>query len=401
MPSPKLFASKTIIFSLLLFIVVSFGTLWQVNKRIVADEWLWVPNGVRYLEAIKNKDPEGFHVSRRPGVTVSWISAATTYLGQKFGGVKASVGQPRIFIDKKGYMINRIAFGLLTASFVVAAFLLLKRSVGWQRSLVVSGLIGLQPLTLLKGEAVWTDLLLALFMFLSLASFLNYWLKNDSRFLVASGLLFGLSIATKAAGVTLLPVFLIAPLFIKFNQKTIRKAFFSTVAVIFFGVVLFYLIYPYLWQNPFGFGDRYSELTTDIVQTKDAAAASLFYYPWVFFKADPVVTGGSILILIPLLIEFLRKKTIPFSIIISAVAAGGYAAMLVLTSQFWSAKYGVRLASPRYIIPGIYFLVLFFIESVNYFSKKGFRTLWILPVAALLLNLYNFLSFLPLEISDY
>ena len=79
----KRFFNAKLVLALLIFLLVSFGTLWQIDKRIRAGEWLWVPRGVRLMNAAESGNLLETKVSTRPGVTISWISGLTTKISMK------------------------------------------------------------------------------------------------------------------------------------------------------------------------------------------------------------------------------------------------------------------------------------------------------------------------------
>lgn len=395
----KSFLNKKIVAASFLFLLVSIGTLWQVEKRIQADEWIWVPVGVMFVDHIQHGNFHSTQLSTRPGVTVRWISGTTTLLAERFGGVEVIRKKGYIYVEPRGYVINRIVFGLLTAGFAAAIFILLLKLFDWQKAAAISGLIALHPVTLLKSAGTWADLLLAFFMLFSLLCYLLFWKKDKVAYLLAAGIFFGLSIATKAAGVVLIPAFLVASVLTKPSIQTLKRGLFSIVAVGFFGLATFYLIYPYLWQNYLGFFDRYVELTREIsVEERALDVLSFLYYPKIFFKTDPILTTGSALFFIPLLVQFLQKKVLPTPLIFTAASAIIYIAMLSWVGQFgyWNGR---KIASSRYIGPAIYFMILFLIAATSYLTKKGFKVLWLVPAAMFFLNLYSLLLFLPSEVS--
>src|SRR3990167_3397872 len=163
----KRFFNAKLVLALLIFLLVSFGTLWQIDKRIRADEWLWVPLGVRLMNAAESGNLLETKVSTRPGVTISWISGLTTKISQSIDHIEVEPVGSNVYVERRGYVINRIVFGMLIALLLLISFLLLDGLLGRRRALLISILISIHPLTLLKGNIVWTDLFLAIFMLLS------------------------------------------------------------------------------------------------------------------------------------------------------------------------------------------------------------------------------------------
>jgi 4-amino-4-deoxy-L-arabinose transferase-like glycosyltransferase len=399
MSFPKLFLNKKYLIAILIFLIVAFGTTWKAGQRIADDERIWVPAGVRFIDALRAGNPAGTHVSNRPGVTVSWVSGITTSLAERFNNTEVIRGRIHTFIAPQGYTINRVVFGLLTAVFTAIVYLALARLLSWKKAAVIAVFIGVHPLTIFKSESVWTDLFLAFFMLLSLIFYLIYWKENKKVFLIAAGVLFGLSIATKTIGVVLIPTFFLASLWPKLSRKTTAKAVTSTSVIALIGFLTFYLIYPYLWQHPLGFLERYAELSQEIATVKEVGGAfSLLYYPGVFFKADPILLVGCLLSFGLLTIQFLKGIRIPFELILVATATLLYISVLVFVSQF-NYLNGQKIASARYIIPAVYLMIFFLIDSVSFLTKGRFSALWLFPAAAFLLNLYNILYFFPCEIN--
>ena len=378
-----------------------FGIFWQIDKRIRADEWLWVPNGVRFVDAVFEGNLAKTKVSARPGVTVIWISGATTRLAQKIFDVKILKIQNQIFISPQGYVLNRITFGVITIILLLGSFLLLSRLIEWQKAALVVGLVSTNQFTLLGGNIVWTDLFLAILVFLSVISFLLFYRQGRGVYLVLSGIFFGLAIAKKTAAIVLLPSVLLTYYLTNPSRDYLKKSLLYTASVAFFGLAFFYLIYPYLWVKLSGVFDRYSEfsevLAASELDSNPNTLYSPFFYLTVLFKANPILTGFSGIFVAFEIIRSVLSRKIDLPVVLPLIVSLIYLGILFTVSQFTYLS-GVRIASTRYIIPVFYLLSLFLVASIAQIAKPKYKILWLLPIAVILYNLYDLIFFFPYEV---
>lgn len=393
-----------IIFVIFFVAFLSFAIFWQIDKRIRADEWLWVPHGVRFVDALFEGNLAKTKVSARPGVTVTWISGATTRLSQKIFEVKVLRIKDWVFVSQQGYVLNRIAFGVITIILLLGSFLLLSRLIEWQKAALVLGIVSTHQFTLLGGNIVWTDLFLAIFIFLSVVSFLLFYKQSRGVYLVLSGIFFGLAIATKTAAVVILPgIFFSYYLANPTSLKVLKRAFLYTLAVAFFGLAFFYLIYPYLWVKLSGVFDRYSEFSEVLVAAELDANPNTIYSPFfyltVLFKTNPILTGFSGIFAAFAAIRSMLSRKIDLTAVLPLIVSLIYLGVLLIVSQFTYLS-GVRIASTRYIVPVLYLLGLFLVASIPQIAQSKYKMLWLLPVAAILYNLYDLIYYFPYEVGD-
>ncbi len=378
-----------------IFIAVAFGSLYKIEARINADEWIWVPIGVKFVNALEDGQFSKTKFSTRPGVSITWVSGLTTSLGTKFGSVQVkTTDQGSVFIDETGYKLNRIVFGVISALLVTLIFLLMTHLLSFKAAFAAGVLIATNPLVLFKGTLVWTDLWVALFMLASLQTYLIYWKNGSKNFLFFSGIFLGLAIATKTIGIMLLPTFFLAPLLLK--RANFSQAFKASIVVGVLAFLTLFLLFPYLWQNPLKYFARYQELALEISQTDPSSGASLLFYPNTLLKTEPIVFVFSLLYLAFSISPFnrVRKRTLEATLLV--LASLTYLAILVFVSQA-TYLWGKPIASIRYSVPLVLFLIFLFVFFTERFASKRWSYLWIIPALALLNNLYTFWLLLPCE----
>lgn len=383
---------------LALILTVLLGTLYKVEKRIVADEWLWVPLGVRFIDPISEGNFAGTHISARPGVPVAWVSGITSRVASFLGTVKIERGKSSIILSENDFVINRISFGLLTVLLLVVLFLLCNQLFGWRTAAAISSLIATNPFFLLKGDTVWTDLLLAFFMFFAVILYQTYIEKKDRKYLFFAGVSFGLAIATKSVAILLVPtIFFVAALHYRSRYKQIIT---DTIIFAFSGFLTFFLIYPYLWSKILAVTDRYSVLAKEVEYSsvKDTGTTRNIYYFQELFFNNPIVLTLSIPATF-FLIKFRKSLKISPVILTTTIAFTIYLGILIFVSQIGTYT-GGKIAFKRYLTPAVMFLSLFFVLATEALAKRKLKYLWIFPIAAICFNIYTVLISMPCDANE-
>ncbi len=178
---------------LCLFACVSIPRFHLLYAHWSSDEARWLHRSAQFMSAIKEREFSETLIAYHPGVTTMWIA-----------GLRTLFTPPRI--DVENLASARLFIGIVVwAGIGIASFLLYKLFGQW---VALSGFVGLaySPLFLAQTRRVHTDALAATFIFLTVLLFLIYCQKRQHcRYLIISGIAFGLALLSKSYALILLP----------------------------------------------------------------------------------------------------------------------------------------------------------------------------------------------------
>ncbi|MDP2671593.1 MAG: glycosyltransferase family 39 protein [bacterium] len=370
---------KLAIFSFV-FILLSLAQINKITTReFVLDEYIWIPAGITFVDKLSHGEFEKTNLSTRPGVTVEIVTGTTTTLVRRLNNQKdlftTQISENEIFV-------NRVVIGLILALLASLSFFPLSILLGQRNAALGTLLLGLNPL-LIRLQAAWTDLFLALFLVLSLFCYLVFWEKKNKSFLFLSALAFGLALASKAFAIILIPSLALSSIWFNFNKENVKNALRSVFVVFAGGLAIVYLIYPFLWVKPFGLFFRYPELTNNFstsVTDQYFGSFSVFFYPYNLFLYDFFLAVLVSLLLLPTILHLVRKRSWPniiqFPVLFFLLNL--VALLIVSQAKYLTHNTGQNIAGYRYFAPAVFSLILFLVassafvaEKVNFWGRKS------------------------------
>ena len=196
-----------------LFVVASMPRLFSLGAHWTSDEAGWLDHSTVFMEAVKMGAFSETLVTFHPGVITVWLAALRTFFTE-----------PHISIQ--GLALARWFIGVALLSGIGIAAMLLYRLFGRWVALIGATFLSFSPLFLAQSRRVHTDALAAIFVLLTVLALLLYCeTLQKRRYLVGSGIAFGLACLAKSNSLILL---LWLPIcFVLFrNRKEMWRQFF-------------------------------------------------------------------------------------------------------------------------------------------------------------------------------
>ena len=202
------------IFLLFLILVTFIPRLFSLSSHWAADEDLWMGRSRNFYFALKNGQFEDTLVAYHPGVTTCWLGSLAVWSTSRQGYYKAWYRSAQFFSPE---MLARIRFPIAFATGVLILLtgILIYRLFGRLLASVCTLFLTIEPFLLSESRRAHTDVLTALFLFLTLLLWLCYLegeTRKPRRDIVLSGVCFGLACLTKShagAFILFLPIMLI------------------------------------------------------------------------------------------------------------------------------------------------------------------------------------------------
>ncbi len=195
------------------------------------------------MDAVKQGKFSGTLIAYHPGVTTMWITGLRTF----FTGS---------LVNTLNLAHARWCIGIVVwACIGIACFLLYKLFNQWV-ALASFMCLAYSPFFLAQTRRVHTDALAAIFILLTVLLFLNYCQNRQHRYLIFSGIVFGMALLSKSYALILLP-WMPFCLFLFQNPEEHGGGFLTCVAEMLsflncaFLIVL--VLWPVFWTSFFGF----------------------------------------------------------------------------------------------------------------------------------------------------
>ena len=200
-----------------LFIFMSIPRLLSLEAHWSSDETRWLDRSEHFMSAVKEGEFSKTLIAYHPGVTTMWIAGLRTY-----------------FVTAGVNFLNLIWARLFISIFVwvgigIAWFLIYKLLGQW---IALAAFVNLaySPLILAHTRRVHTDAIATTFILLTVLLFLCYCQNSQQRrYLVLSGIAFGLALLSKSYALILL-FWLPICLFIFRDRRKTGKVFFTNIA---------------------------------------------------------------------------------------------------------------------------------------------------------------------------
>ena len=184
--------SKALFFLICFFAIACLPRLLSLDSHWSSDENRWLRRSETFIASVKQGKFEKTLIAYHPGVTTMWLAGLRTFFTDPGANVR-NLALARWFI------CITVWIGIS-----IACFLLYKLFGRW---VAIAGFAALaySPLFLAQTRRVHTDALATTFILLTVLLFLLYCQNRHTRFLIFSGIAFGLALLSKSYALILLP----------------------------------------------------------------------------------------------------------------------------------------------------------------------------------------------------
>ncbi|NMB69993.1 phospholipid carrier-dependent glycosyltransferase [candidate division WWE3 bacterium] len=268
------------------------------NDIINPDGVNWHYRSQQFINGLKYGDLNKTYQHYHPGVTVMWITAPAIELYRQIPG------------NDKYDMYNFMGFDFVAKFSLVLAQLILTlvivfyltKIIGFNKSLLAMSILSLEPFFVGNSRLYHLDILLSLFLFLSLCLYYLA-LQNDSKkYFMLTGISVGLAFLTKTIGIVLFAYLVLYTLLIGFiNKKSKHNLLMVFIFIVSFCASVF-AFFPALWVNAayiipnlFSEGMRVGVRKGHdvIVLGEDVMDGGILFYPLVLLiKLSPFLLSG-------------------------------------------------------------------------------------------------------------
>ena len=189
---PFFLKTSSLFFSVCLFVVASVPRLFSLGAHWTSDEAGWLDHSTVFMTAVEmGAFPETL-VTFHPGVITMWLAALRTFFTE-----------PHVSVQ--GLALARWFIGIVLLIGIGVAAMLLHRLFGRWVAVIGAAFLSFSPLFLAQSRRVHTDALAAVFVLLTVLSLLLYCgTPQKRRYLVGSGIAFGLACLAKSNSLILL-----------------------------------------------------------------------------------------------------------------------------------------------------------------------------------------------------
>ncbi len=187
--SPKI---SSLFFGVCLFVVASASRLFSLGDHWTSDEGGWLDHSTVFMAAVEMGAFSETLITFHPGVITIWLAALRTFFTE-----------PHISVQ--GLALARWFIGVALLVGLGVAAVLLYRLFGRWVAVIGATFLSFSPLFLAQSRRVHTDALAATFVLLIVLSLLLYCgTPQKRRYLVGSGIAFGLACLAKSYSLILL-----------------------------------------------------------------------------------------------------------------------------------------------------------------------------------------------------
>ena len=198
-----------------LFMVISVPRLLSLDAHWSSDEARWLHRSAEFMSAVKNGEFSETVIAYHPGVTTMWIAGLRTFFTK-----------PRL--DPVNLSLARWFIGIVVLLGIGTACLLIDRLFGRWVAFASLGCLAFSPLFLAQTRRVHTDALATTFILLTVLLLLLYCQHRQRwRYLIFSGIVFGLAVLSKSYSLILVP-WVLPCLFVFRDKENRRDAFCGT-----------------------------------------------------------------------------------------------------------------------------------------------------------------------------
>ena len=180
-------------FIICFFVIASVPRMLSLEAHWSSDEGRWLNRSAQFMSAVKQGEFSETLIAPHPGVTTMWLAGLRTFFMPPREDV-LNLANARWFI------------GIVVWVGVGIACLLLSQLFGRWVALACFACLAFSPLFLAQARRVHTDALATVFILLTVLLFLLYCQnRQHRRYLIFSGIAFGLALLSKSYALILLP----------------------------------------------------------------------------------------------------------------------------------------------------------------------------------------------------
>ena len=205
--------TSSLFFSVCLFVAASASRLFSLGNHWTSDEAGWLIHSAVFIAEIEMGAFSETLVTFHPGVITMWLAALRTFFTD-----------PHISVQ--GLALARWFIGVVLLIGIGIAAVLLYRLLGRWVAIIGAAFLSFSPLFLAQSRRVHTDALAAIFVLLAVLSLLLYCgAPQKRRYLVGSGIAFGLACLAKSNSLILLLWLPICFVLFRNREETWRQFF--------------------------------------------------------------------------------------------------------------------------------------------------------------------------------
>ena len=241
----KPFSQKTLslFFGVCLFVAASVPRLFSLGAHWTSDESGWLDHSTVFMTAVEMGAFSETLVTFHPGVITMWLAALRTFFTE-----------PHISVQ--GLALARWFIGIALLIGIGVAAILLYRLFGRWVALIGATFLSFSPLFLAQSRRVHTDALAATFVLLTVLSLLLYCgAPQKRRYLIGSGIAYGLACLAKSNSLILLLWLPICFALFRYREETWRQFFLRGLGagLCFLSCTLLtvFVLWPLFWNPTF------------------------------------------------------------------------------------------------------------------------------------------------------
>ena len=241
----KPFSRKTssVLFGVCLFVAASVPRLFSLGAHWTSDEAGWLDHSTVFMAAVEMGAFSETLVTFHPGVITIWIAALRTFFTE-----------PHISVQ--GLALARWFIGVALLIGIGVAAVLLYRLFGRWVAVIGVAFLSFSPLLLAQSRRVHTDALAATFVLLTVLSLLLYCgASQKRRYLIGSGIAFGLACLAKSNSLILLLWLPICLSLFRNREETWRQFFLrglgATLCFLSCTLLTVFVLWPLFWNPVF------------------------------------------------------------------------------------------------------------------------------------------------------
>ncbi|MYE89023.1 phospholipid carrier-dependent glycosyltransferase [Candidatus Poribacteria bacterium] len=203
----------SLFFGVCLFVAASASRLFSLGAHWTSDERGWLDHSTVFMAAVEMGAFSETLVTFHPGIITMWIAALRTFFTE-----------PHISVQ--GLALARWFIGVVLLVGIGVAAVLLYRLFGRWVALIGAAFLSFSPLFLAQSRRVHTDALASIFVLLTVLSLLLYCgTSQKRRYLIGSGIAFGLACLAKSYSLILLLWVPICFVLFRNREETWREFF--------------------------------------------------------------------------------------------------------------------------------------------------------------------------------
>ena len=229
--------------ALCLFVVAGATRLLSLGTHWTSDEAGWLDHSTVFMAAVEMGIFSETLVAHHPGVMTVWIAALRTFFTD-----------PHVSVQ--GLALARWFIGVVLLIGIGIAAMLLYRLFGRWIAIIGAAFLSFSPLFLAQSRRVHTDALASIFILLAVLSLLLYCeTPQKRRYLVGSGIAFGLACLAKSNSLILLSWLPICLALFRNREETWQQFFLrglgATLCFLSCTLLTVFTLWPLFWNPTF------------------------------------------------------------------------------------------------------------------------------------------------------